>query len=292
MPPLLGGYTESMDELEIKGKKYISSKRAAELTGYAKDYIGQMARSGKLPGMRMGRAWYVEKEALLGGEAKEERQSEVPKEQAPAALSTPVPSPFQRKSVTPATLKALGFRDTPLPSTWGTVVYSTVEGDLIPKPARPARIAQTEPLLGNTPKAKDPLAHDVRIQILRSRVEPKIPERKKTRIAEKARTIRARRVSGDTMLSLGVLTAALGIFLFFSSGFFIGSDIAFNAPNGAYTANILVGFDYVRDFLSQYPPFQSGVHAIGGFFGTILRSFGDFLAMGFGFLKKILDFIF
>lgn len=55
-----------MDELEIQGKKYISSKRASELTGYAKDYVGQLARAGKVPGTRVGRAWYVDEASILG----------------------------------------------------------------------------------------------------------------------------------------------------------------------------------------------------------------------------------
>ena len=32
------------DEMQIEGKPYISSKRASELSGYAQDYIGQLAR--------------------------------------------------------------------------------------------------------------------------------------------------------------------------------------------------------------------------------------------------------
>lgn len=54
-----------MDELEIQGKKYISSKRASELTGYAKDYVGQLARGGKVAGTRVGRAWYVDEVSIL-----------------------------------------------------------------------------------------------------------------------------------------------------------------------------------------------------------------------------------
>lgn len=55
-----------MDALEIQGRRYISSKRASELTGYAKDYVGQLAREGKIPGSRLGRAWYVDESAILG----------------------------------------------------------------------------------------------------------------------------------------------------------------------------------------------------------------------------------
>jgi hypothetical protein len=48
-----------MDELLIKDQKYISSKRASELTGYAKDYIGQLCREGRVEARLVGRSWYV-----------------------------------------------------------------------------------------------------------------------------------------------------------------------------------------------------------------------------------------
>ena len=48
-----------MDELVIGDKKYISSKRAAEVTGYAKDYIGQLCREGRVEARLVGRSWYV-----------------------------------------------------------------------------------------------------------------------------------------------------------------------------------------------------------------------------------------
>jgi hypothetical protein len=54
-----------MDELTDKGIKYISSKRAASISGYAKDYIGQLIRSGKLKATRVGRNWFVEEKSLL-----------------------------------------------------------------------------------------------------------------------------------------------------------------------------------------------------------------------------------
>jgi excisionase family DNA binding protein len=49
-----------MDEVIIKGIKYISSKRAAKETGYTKDYIGQLVRLGKLKATKVGRAWFID----------------------------------------------------------------------------------------------------------------------------------------------------------------------------------------------------------------------------------------
>lgn len=48
-----------MDTLTVDDQIYLSSKRAAELTGYAKDYIGQLCREGRVKARLVGRSWYV-----------------------------------------------------------------------------------------------------------------------------------------------------------------------------------------------------------------------------------------
>ena len=52
--------------VEFEGKKYISTKEAAKLTGYTSDYIGQLARSKKILSRMVGRARYVEEASILG----------------------------------------------------------------------------------------------------------------------------------------------------------------------------------------------------------------------------------
>jgi hypothetical protein len=63
-----------MNELTIDGKIYISSKKAAEITGYAKDYIGQLCREGHVEARMVGRSWYVLESSIrnhrFGGDAK------------------------------------------------------------------------------------------------------------------------------------------------------------------------------------------------------------------------------
>lgn len=54
----------AMDELLIEDKRYVSSKRAAQMTGYAKDYIGQLCREGRVPARLVGRSWYVLETAI------------------------------------------------------------------------------------------------------------------------------------------------------------------------------------------------------------------------------------
>lgn len=53
-----------MDELEISGKRYISTRRAAKQYGYHSDYIGQLIRGKKLIASKVGRSWYVELDSL------------------------------------------------------------------------------------------------------------------------------------------------------------------------------------------------------------------------------------
>lgn len=47
------------------GKEYISANRASKVTGYNQDYVGQLARGGKIVSRQIGNRWYVEKDALL-----------------------------------------------------------------------------------------------------------------------------------------------------------------------------------------------------------------------------------
>lgn len=53
-----------MDEILIGEKRYVSSKQAAKVTGYAKDYVGQLCREGRVPARLVGRSWYVLESAL------------------------------------------------------------------------------------------------------------------------------------------------------------------------------------------------------------------------------------
>lgn len=49
----------------LDGKSYISAHQAAQISGYAQDYVGQLARTAKINSRQVGNRWYVEKESLL-----------------------------------------------------------------------------------------------------------------------------------------------------------------------------------------------------------------------------------
>lgn len=53
------------DTFTYDGIEYISTGRAAELTGYAQDYIGQLARTEEVHARRIGRRWFVSRKELV-----------------------------------------------------------------------------------------------------------------------------------------------------------------------------------------------------------------------------------
>ncbi len=66
-----------MDELEISGKRYISTRRAGKEHKYHSDYIGQLIRGGKVKGQKVGRSWYVDEASLASYLGKEASKAEV-----------------------------------------------------------------------------------------------------------------------------------------------------------------------------------------------------------------------
>jgi len=72
-------------ELVFEGKKYISARRASEISGYNSDYLGQLCRSGKLVCKLVSRTWFVEENSILqhikvSGRKKETRLVKAQKE--------------------------------------------------------------------------------------------------------------------------------------------------------------------------------------------------------------------
>lgn len=70
-----------MDELTLDNKKYLSSKRAAQVTGYAKDYVGQLCREGHVEARLVGRNWYVLETSIL--DHRFGKEDKAPKEAPP-----------------------------------------------------------------------------------------------------------------------------------------------------------------------------------------------------------------
>jgi hypothetical protein len=64
-PPKYTPHSSVQPEIQLDGKDYASAARAADMTGYHQDYIGQLARGGRIPAQLVGNRWYIEKEALI-----------------------------------------------------------------------------------------------------------------------------------------------------------------------------------------------------------------------------------
>lgn len=64
-PPKYAPDPNVESSLNLEGKEYVSAAKAAKLADYAQDYVGQLARAGKIPSKQIGNRWYVEKDALL-----------------------------------------------------------------------------------------------------------------------------------------------------------------------------------------------------------------------------------
>jgi len=86
-----------MDEILIEEKRYISSKQAAKITGYAKDYIGQLCREGRVPARLVGRSWYVLESAIsdhrFGNPAMEMEEKPSPEKNIVSPLSSTLAEP-------------------------------------------------------------------------------------------------------------------------------------------------------------------------------------------------------
>lgn len=52
------------DSILIEGREFISVGRAAEITKYTKDYVGQLCRAGKVAARMLGRTWFIDRESL------------------------------------------------------------------------------------------------------------------------------------------------------------------------------------------------------------------------------------
>lgn len=48
-----------MDEIEREGKKYVSLTKLAENSGYDREYLRKLAKSGKVDAIQIEHAWLV-----------------------------------------------------------------------------------------------------------------------------------------------------------------------------------------------------------------------------------------
>lgn len=83
----------SDDSLMVEGRKYLSSKRSAELLGYSADYIGELCRRGRVDSLKRGRQWYAEEQSLFRHLEKSREQSAERKHELSLHLSRQLGKP-------------------------------------------------------------------------------------------------------------------------------------------------------------------------------------------------------
>jgi len=102
------------DYIFVEGKRYISAKRAANETGYTSDYIGQMAREGRVDSKKVGRVRFVNEDQVKSYTVDSDR-----KKTAAIRISdaTPVPvsEPATAPEPTPASEPVPAEAPTPTP---------------------------------------------------------------------------------------------------------------------------------------------------------------------------------
>lgn len=77
--------------LSFEGKEYVSASRAAKITGYNQDYVGQLARGGKIPSKQIGNRWYVDSAALVQHKAEKDALLAAVQADSVGIVSAPVP---------------------------------------------------------------------------------------------------------------------------------------------------------------------------------------------------------
>ncbi len=127
-PPIRKQVSDPDSLISFDGKDYVSAARAAKITGYHQDYVGQLARTGTLMARQVGNRWYVERDAILAH--KKEKDSLL------AAV--------QRESVgllhIEPSKSALGEKESTEAAKDDYFTYTSDAGDLIPVFGQPETI--------------------------------------------------------------------------------------------------------------------------------------------------------
>jgi len=143
-----------MDELEISGKRYLSSKRAAREHKYHADYIGQLIRSGKVVGTKVGRAWYVEA-ASLDEYLATETHTQGLVHTLPVQISAPSPKKEVSTSISIPVKKEpphIRIEDVPSPIQATPLRYIADESPVFPVIQKTSQIYDAREFAHTTPK--------------------------------------------------------------------------------------------------------------------------------------------
>ena len=236
--------------ISFDGRDYLSASRAAAITGYHQDYVGQLARSGAILSRQVGNRWYVDRESILSHKSSKD------------ALLAAVQSDSVGFS------RARHDAAAPLPEEEAEMTYFSDSADLMPvttpREASGASVFSSlaVPVAEATPRQSDPVSEE--------QTDPGytvVPIRKVTRVADmsdKATPVRGRHKRANTGSSrrLYFATGALAtIVIVLSLGF--GTlkggatyTVVHRASNAAMALQAAKPLEAIASFLEEHviPP--------------------------------------
>lgn len=147
--------TETDSLVAFDGKDYISAARAAEITGYHQDYVGQLAREGKVLSRQVGSRWYVERAGILAH--KKEKDTLL------AAVQSEAVGLYHSTADNAANPGSLANRN--YNGAGPYLTYTNDDGDLLPQLAQRQGISEDEDVLSS--KIDPSVPNTVHIRVLR-----------------------------------------------------------------------------------------------------------------------------
>lgn len=284
-----------MEELEIQGKKYISSKRASVLTKYAKDYIGQLARSGKVPATRVGRAWYVELNAIQKhafGTNEEDGISSHKNTILNPAISEDISSPLFNAKETSSRI-SLNSLQRPgihpkgtgtLLKTWSDIQYFPDSSVLLPSVSREERphVVQMRKTVQETANYVENKSLNIsRLNEMPLKLSNDILNtntiQKQTNHTHKTRPI--------PHIGYAAIFLILSVFVIIG-GLYAPSEWSFSSPYLAQVSSA-GSLEIISSYL--FDIFDQGINLIKLFLSALILSFGDFFEAGLIYLINLFN---
>jgi len=294
-----------MEEIEIQGRKFISSKRAATITGYAKDYVGQLAREEKVPATRVGRAWYVDESAIRSHAGLTVTEQPKTAEQTEGGVA--VKPEFEREARTEAELGESHFltarqtaalyslqhlrlntnHSNPL-KTWSSLKYSHEEEALLPAikktdnehevPVRVSSFSASTAKKTTNSDAEFSIMHDglrIKIKSRGDEIDKDNTNRNQLKLSTTAIT---------TVANLSVLFIVAGLIGF--TGVYTPSEWDYSIKQLNQTASA-GNMEFILNYFTFI--FDQGVALLGDFLLVLLGSLSGFFQAGLEFLLTLLN---
>ena len=199
-PPQNAPVSEPDSIVTLEGKDYISANRAAKLTGYNQDYVGQLARSGQIFARQVANRWYIDRRAILAHKAqKDALLAEVQVESVGLRKDRAEPVAYHAE-----------------PQREELLNYSVDVRDLLPQPIRPevSIIQITKPLEVTAIPSENTESTNIPIRVV---AKPLPTSRRPKQLHDLSRSKQVS-IPDKTIFRVSIAGAALTIVVVFSIG--------------------------------------------------------------------------